>query len=238
MAAAEDNTSTIFVTFLTTMLHEGADVKGWVTLPQNAYAITHIRCGISPNKSTWFLHESAGQHAERNMVDELTREYLTNTSDDTDKPFLRIAMYVNYSPCNGDSNCAAAVKEFHEKASEKYEVSMEMVFVGLYYIRRPSCYYNGQEGAPTRPCTHYSLRLSEDESRQHISGLRTLRDAGINLRTFEDRDWETLINYLVIERDGDRSELQGQMDEARDRRRKEDEYMRQDFEAIFGGEFE
>ncbi|KAK7499823.1 hypothetical protein BaRGS_00008914 [Batillaria attramentaria] len=233
-----------FKTFLNTMLHtESNDV---VDLPDVSCSIVQVQYDDGdqrPSRFFLFREPPGFEHVEGKMVREVKEHLQSLAPARSENSRLRITCYQNYSPCTNslrDDNkeCAQALIQFHSDASgicSTYTLTMEIVFVGLYNIIRPYCFYDSVNGTNRRPCRHgplYTLGQRPDVSTANVQGLQSLAQAGIRLRTFEDPDYNAVIDYLVNQQGADRPDLQAAWDNVRGRRQREDDFMKRDCQDL------
>ncbi|KAK7499782.1 hypothetical protein BaRGS_00008873 [Batillaria attramentaria] len=233
MSTVEDTPEHILKSFVNTLLH---DPNGSLKkIPKEVFSIVHVSCSNKADKTTWFIFKNTpvdegGQekHAEVYAIAALREEYLNSEASSAKSlPTLRVKIYQNFSPC-WTGGCGETISEFVQDAKEKYEINMEIVFVALYKIIRPSCSYTLHSTRSPR-CSHEPLELAQNVHEANAVGLRALLDVGVTLRTFTKEDWDILINFLVNERGGRKTKLK-----IRDRpsRTKEDTCMMCDLRTV------
>ena len=156
-----------------------------------------------------------GKHSEQDVIQEL-EHYLEKNRDvlPTERP-VSLKLFLNYSPCY---DCSCRLRRFIDDCESTYdlEISLEVVFSGIYNISRPSC--KGGE------CGIYHTRNHVEEN---ITGLKSLIQRGATLRTFEKRDWRELASILELSEEFAK--------EAIEKREKEDIRMQQDLQKLLPG---
>ena len=155
------------------------------------------------------------RHSEQKLIDEL-KKYLEQKSVlPTERPVTAVPLklFLNYSPC---SACSRYLRGFIDDCRSKFslEISLEVVFSGIYKIARPSC--------KRRECGKSHKKLSHVE--ENITGLKFLIEHGATLRTFEERDWRELASILTLSEE--------RAKEAISKRHTEDSRMRQDLREL------
>nr|KAG5708680.1 hypothetical protein BaRGS_034897 [Batillaria attramentaria] len=229
----------IFRTFYSTCLHLEGSAKV-VSFPKTAFALGHVTCSLDEDETRWILRKNIAKghgnlHALLLVLAKLSETYLERrlTRSSGGKPDLEITIYANWSPCASKPNKDAEhIMHFVKEAEKKYDVSLEIVFAGLYNIMRPSCYYSpGEQNC--RPCQHGPLSsLKPHTHKENADGLRLLHRHGVNVRTFKPGDWHVLTDYLVLERGAKKADIQEVVRQDGELRRVEDRYMADDLEYI------
>ena len=162
-----------------------------------------------------------------------------------------VKMYTNKSPCNSicdahpDSRHTCCSELISFKNRQELDVELEIIFSGLYNVRRKFCLVNILfPGLPL--CAEHYSRVIEDESTANKQGLRNMDLAGIELRTFQEQDWSLLERELKVRRveaDAQQREDQAMADddsilrlndsrEKVDARQREDQAMADDLDDI------
>ncbi|KAK7499825.1 hypothetical protein BaRGS_00008916 [Batillaria attramentaria] len=57
----DTNCEDILTNFLLTQLHEGQEVKGKVTAPDDVCVVAHVTCDLDVDQTTWFLRKKTSQ---------------------------------------------------------------------------------------------------------------------------------------------------------------------------------
>ena len=117
-----------------------------------------------------------GRHSEELAIDRLRQMV---------QPYpASITWYVSFSPCR---SCSDQITAF---LSYIYRwiwpgVHVQLIFPSFYRIRRPS--------AMGQTCS-----IPWQHHQQNLTGLQNLRQVGVTLRTFEDKDWYDLARLLSV----------------------------------------
>ena len=157
-----------------------------------------------------------GTHAEQELIEEL-KQHLKENRDvlPTERP-VSLKLFLNYSPCY---DCSFRLCRFIDDCKSTYdlEISLEVVFSGIYKIARPSC-KRGECGESHKKLSHVE---------ENITGLKFLTENGAKLRTFEERDWRELASILELSEEFATAAIEN--------RKNEDIRMRQDLQELLLG---
>nr|AWK77801.1 AID-like deaminase 1 [Lingula anatina] len=115
-----------------------------------------------------YPYNTPGVHAEMNAI-----PYLEN------RGVKKVVMYLNWSPC---SDCSSVLKAFVETKRSDPDFFLEIVFRGVYKIRRQSC---------TRKCNCQTVP-GNSEGLYNLSLLEPV----CTLRSFNRKDWQDLERLL------------------------------------------
>ena len=156
------------------------------------------------------------RHAEQKLIDELKKYLEPKSVLPTERPVTAVPLklFLNYSPC---SECSSRLIGFIDDCKKKMnlQISLEVVFSGIYEIARPSC--------DRGECGKSHKKLSHVEA--NITGLKFLIEHGATLRTFDQGDWRELASILKV------SKVSAKAAKA-EKRKKEDICMRKDLEEL------
>ena len=159
-----------------------------------------------------------GTHSEEELIHQLEQYLEENRARDVQptKRHVQLKLFLNHSPC---SECSSLLIGFIRNCKRKFRIkmSLEVVFSGIYNIRRPSC--------RRCECNTYHNKFNHVEA--NIVGLELIRDRA-TLRTFEEKDWRELASILELPEE--------RAEEAIRRRGKEDSRMRQDLQEMLAGQ--
>lgn len=126
-----------------------------------------------------------------------------------------VKLYISLSPCRA---CSMALVAFLVQAETRSQtIKMEVIFTHLYKINRPSC----REGRHVRD--HSPSNANDHDL--NLKGLLTLLDRGVQLRTFEMKDWQRLSSALGVPM------IPYTLSNAR---RQEDDELRRDWQILVG----
>ncbi|XP_013401332.1 uncharacterized protein LOC106167165 [Lingula anatina] len=136
-----------------------------VHFPENAELPDMYTCSTPVDPYT---SNTTGVHAEMNAI-----PYLENLH------VKRVVMYLNWSPCSG---CSGEIKKLVETKRSDPDFFLEIVFRGVYKIRKESCTQKCNcRTAPGNPEGLYNLSLLEPFC---------------TLRSFNRKDWQDLERLL------------------------------------------
>ena len=174
-------------------------------------------------------NELGKKHVENVVIDLICEELglatqqNNHTVDKQDKPLdkqstgeqakpkhkVDIEMFVSQSPCNtqaktgAESECSKRLIAF--KNRDDLEVTLKIAIPSLYMIRRKFCEDQKANQGPYNCAQHLEL-VPEGDSRANQQGLRDMKKAGIQLRTFTDADWKSLADHFKVYQPGTRAE--------------------------------
>lgn len=157
--------------------------------------------------------QSHGAHSEQMLIKQLEKRLKPENGDVLPtKRRVPLTLFSNYSPC---SECSRCLIEFIDDCKKfNLEISLEVVFSGIYKIARPSC-KRGDCGKNHEKLNHV---------KENITGLKSLIQHGAKLRTFEEKDWRDLASILELPEE--------RVEEAIRKREEEDIRMRQDLKEL------
>ena len=203
---------TEFMIFVDSQLH-GAD---W---PKEACVVVSKDVFGTPEPFV-VRNQVHGTHSEQKLTDEL-KQYLERENrsvlpTEQRVTAVQLKLFLNYSPC---SKCSFYLIKFINDCRSKFnlEISLEVVFSGIYKIERPSC----KRGE----CGEKHKRLPSDVMEANITGLKSLNQHGAKLRTFDQRDWSELASILKVRKECADAAMA-------EKRKKEDICMRKDLEEL------
>ena len=172
--------------------------------PNETYAIVCI------DENTVKFKNTLLRHAEAHVV-----EYIDRVLEETRHPNINVTIYLNYTPCGGESNNCSSV--LVSKLQEWQRVSMVIYVAGFYHIRRPSC---DRANHTNYGCMYDGARSDFLLMLRYGADSRNLR-----VRAFDRGVWRELANILEYTRDEERYEYD-------DIRRNEDENMADDLNEL------
>ncbi|XP_076469209.1 uncharacterized protein LOC143299719 isoform X1 [Babylonia areolata] len=125
-------------------------------------------------------------HAERNLLEHLRLLWSVVMKNKV----CSITIFQNASPCNSCSKCyGRQLATMKDEMPRGMDLEITVIFSSFYNVRQPSCIRQ----------QHYHLQdVSEVHSRNNLSELRKLKDAGIGLRTTGYEDWVHLQKALQL----------------------------------------
>lgn len=191
MASTTDEFAEVLQTFITS---EGHDL-GW---NQRTFALVQY---TSNGKTCHFVARNTFlRHTEDDIIEHLKGQLKEGK---VDSPNVKI--YISFSPCHTCSQKLIALLD-HTKSEHGMELNVEIVFSGLYRIKRPSCKKDWS-------CNGHLSKFTQADHDNNVAQLKNLQRKGVQLRTFKDQDWLDLRRGL-------------------DSLRKEGELLKKDFEII------
>lgn len=139
-----------------------------------------------------FFSNTMNSHVEQEVISFLRTQFQT-AADSQSLPsgsVINICIYINYTPCH---ECSLSLVTFVADAQTTFNIQLKLrlVCAGLYNINRQSC----------RFCFH---RVNDATSSDNSQGLKHLVQAGVELKTFDTKDWNELSRILGVAKYGSR----------------------------------
>lgn len=181
-----------FSDVLSAFLRSGVRGVRW---PRGSYAVARY---ILKKETVFYRAKNyRGRHAEDAVI-----EHFKDLLKENHLKSQTIKIFFNNSPCH---ECSKKFIQFLDEAKKKCKIKLEIIFSGLYMVRRPSNVDN----------PNYNGRLPSEEVHQNqVDGLKKLQDTkGVELRPFRNEDW-------------------GELLEALGRRPEDDDLLLEDFDAV------